>query len=192
MSFVHPTSIIDAGAQIGKNACIWHFCHISAETVIGSDVTIGQNVFVANGASIDDGCKIQNNVSIYSGVHLSKNVFCGPSVVFTNVINPRANIDRKTEFKKTLIGEGATLGANSTLVCGITLGKFSFVGAGAVVTKNFSDYALVVGVPAKQVGWVSESGYRLDLPISGKKNATCEDSGECYSLEEGVLKKFKK
>ena len=191
MSYVHPTSVIDEGAQIGDNVCIWHFCHVSAGAVVGKNVIFGQNVFVGDNTTIGDGCKVQNNVSLYSGVHLSNNVFCGPSVVFTNVINPRAIVNRKAEFKETLVGEGVTLGANSTVICGISLGKFSFVGAGSTVTKDVANYALVVGVPARQVGWMSEYGCRLDLPLKGQGSATCIGSGAKYSLEGTVIRKLK-
>ena len=158
----HKTAIVDKGAKIGKDSKIWHWTHISKGAKIGSQVTIGQNVFVGNKVFIGNKCKIQNNVSIYDNVFLEEGVFCGPSMVFTNVYNPRSFIERKNEYKNTLIKRGATLGANCTIICGITIGEFAFVGAGAVVNKNVPSYALVVGVPSKQIGWISEYGQKLD------------------------------
>lgn len=157
--------------------------------MIGQSVSIGQNVFVANKVVIGDNCKIQNNVSIYDNVTLERGVFCGPSMVFTNVYNPRSFIDRKAEYLDTHVGEGATLGANCTIVCGNKIGKFAFVGAGSVVTKDVPAFALVVGVPSRQIGWMSEYGKRLNLPLRGNGSASCPDSGIIYNLEDGLLTK---
>ncbi len=178
MTFIHPTSIIDPGAQIGENTKIWHFCHISAQSVIGQNCILGQNVFVANGVTLGNGVKVQNNVSIYTGVSCEDDVFLGPSMVFTNVINPRSFVERKSEFRPTLVKQGASVGANATVLCGITLGRYCMIGAGAVVTKDVPDFALVAGVPAKQIGWVSRLGYRLD--VNEKGHAVCPESGETY------------
>jgi UDP-2-acetamido-3-amino-2,3-dideoxy-glucuronate N-acetyltransferase len=159
--FAHSTAVIDDGAIIGDNTKIWHFCHIMSDAKIGSDCILGQNVMIANGVKIGNGVKIQNNVSVYEGVILEDDVFVGPSAVFTNVINPRSFINRKNEFKKTIVKKGATIGANATIICGVQIGKYAFIGAGAVITKNIPDYALVVGNPAKQVGAVNENGERI-------------------------------
>ncbi|MDA9781139.1 N-acetyltransferase [Amylibacter sp.] len=180
--FLHESAIIDQGAIIGEASKIWHWVHVCAGAKIGSNVTLGQNVFVANNVIIGDGCKVQNNVSIYDNVYLNENVFCGPSMVFTNVYNPRAQIQRKNEYRKTLVGKGATLGANCTIVCGVEIGDFAFIGAGAVVRENILPHALVVGVPAKQIGWVSKSGHKLDLPLNGDDECFCVETGEKYSL----------
>ena len=179
---VHPSAIVDDGAEIGSGSRIWHFVHVCAGASIGKNVSLGQNVFVGNRVSIGDDCKIQNNVSVYDNVTLQAGVFCGPSMVFTNVHNPRAMIERKNEYRNTLVKEGATLGANCTIVCGVTIGKYAFVGAGAVVTADVPDYALIVGVPARQIGWMSEYGERLDLPIEGSAEATCTYSMQRYLL----------
>ena len=152
--FVHPSSIVDEGVEIGAGTKIWHFCHVLKNTVIGENCVFGQNVVVGPDVTVGNGCKVQNNVSLYKGVILEDDVFCGPSCVFTNVINPRAFIEKKSEFKTTLVKKGATIGANSTIVCGNTIGKYALIGAGSVVTHNVPDYALVVGVPARQIGWV--------------------------------------
>ena len=178
----HKTAIIDKGAKIGNDSKIWHWTHISKGAKIGFQVTIGQNVFVGSKAIIGNKCKIQNNVSIYDNVSLEDGVFCGPSMVFTNVYNPRSLINRKDEFKNTLIKKGASLGANCTIICGITIGEFAFIGAGAVVNKDVPSYALVAGVPAKQIGWISEYGEKLDLPLSGNAKTTCGYSGKKYEL----------
>jgi UDP-2-acetamido-3-amino-2,3-dideoxy-glucuronate N-acetyltransferase len=183
----HATSIIDEGAQIGDNSSIWHWSHICSKSKIGSDVRIGQNVYIANNAIIGDNCKIQNNVSIYDGVTLESDVFCGPSMVFTNVYNPRSHINRKTEFKKTLIKKGVTLGANCTIICGITVGEFAFIGAGAVVTKTVKSYALIVGVPSKQIGWISEYGEKIPLPLNGTGEYTCKHTGKKYILKDDTI-----
>lgn len=176
------SAIIDAGAVIGHRTRIWHFCHISSKATIGEDCVLGQNVFVADGCVIADRVKIQNNVSIYAGVELETDVFVGPSVVFTNVINPRAFIERKTEYQKTLVQEGATLGANSTIVCGNTVGKFAMIGAGATITHSVKPFALMAGVPARQLGWVSRAGVKLDLPLHGNEEVICNASGKRYHL----------
>lgn len=186
--FKHDSAIVDHGAEIGDGARIWHFVHVSAGAKIGRDVVLGQNVFVAPGVVIGDGCKVQNNVSLYDGVVLDEDVFCGPSMVFTNVINPRAGVERKSEFRQTRVGRGATLGANCTLVCGVRVGRFAFVGAGAVVTRDVKDHALVTGNPARQVGWMSRNGDKLDLPLEGQGFARCAATGEAYRLEDGVCR----
>jgi len=187
---VHDSAIIDDGAQIGDNSRIWHFVHVCSGAVIGKGVSLGQNVFVGNRVIVGDGCKVQNNVSIYDNVTLEEGVFCGPSMVFTNVYNPRSLVERKHEFRDTLVKKGATLGANSTIVCGSTIGVFAFVGAGAVVNHDVPDFALVVGVPARQIGWMSEFGERLDLPLSGQGEATCAHTGQRYQLSNGVCSKL--
>jgi UDP-2-acetamido-3-amino-2,3-dideoxy-glucuronate N-acetyltransferase len=184
----HETAIIDHGAQIGDGTYIWHWTHISGGAKIGSKVTVGQNVFVGNKVVIGDNCKIQNNVSIYDNVFLEEGVFCGPSMVFTNVYNPRSFVDRKKEYKNTLVKRGATLGANCTIVCGIVIGEFAFVGAGAVIKKNVPPYALMVGVPAKQVGWMSEYGEKLDLPLTGNAKTMCKHTNQKYKLIINQLK----
>ena len=183
----HPTAIIDEGAEIGDNSSIWHWSHICSKSKIGKEVKIGQNVFVADNVVIGDKCKIQNNVSIYDGVTLESDVFCGPSMVFTNVSNPRSHINRKDEFKKTLIKKGVTLGANCTIICGVTLGEFSFIAAGAVVTKNVKPYALIAGVPSKQIGWMSKHGEKLDLPILGNAKTVCKSTGQLYQLKDNKV-----
>lgn len=182
---IHSSAVIDEGAIIGSGTRIWHFCHVSRTAVIGENCTLGQNVYVADNVRIGNNVKIQNNVSIYEGVDLEDDVFCGPSVVFTNVINPRATVSRKNTYKPTRVKRGATLGANSTIVCGATIGIHSFVGAGAVVVKDVADFSLVVGVPAIQIGWMSRHGERLDLPLSGVGTAVCPVTGEKYRLENG-------
>ena len=184
---IHPTAIIDEGAQIGEGSRIWHWVHVCGQAKIGKGVSLGQNVFVGNKVTIGDRCKVQNNVSVYDNVILEEGVFCGPSMVFTNVYNPRSLIERKDEYRDTLIKRGATLGANCTIVCGITIGEFAFVGAGAVVNKDVKPYALMVGVPAQQIGWMSEYGEKLDLPVTGELTATCPYTGTSYTLSEGRL-----
>lgn len=183
----HPTAIIDEGAEIGDNSIIWHWSHICSNSKIGRDVKVGQNVFVADNVVIGDRCKIQNNVSIYDGVTLESDVFCGPSMVFTNVYNPRSHINRKDEFKKTLIKKGASLGANCTVICGVTLGEFSFIAAGAVVTKNVKPYALIVGIPGKQIGWISQYGEKIPLPIVGSGEYLCKKTGQKYILKNNNI-----
>ena len=184
---VHETAIIDDGAKIGTGSRIWQWVHVCAGAKIGSDVSLGQNVFVGNKVIIGNKCKIQNNVSVYDNVYLDEGVFCGPSMVFTNVYNPRSLIERKDEYQDTFIKKGATLGANCTIVCGITVGKFAFIGAGAVVNKNVPDYALMVGVPSKQIGWMSEHGEKLDLPVLGNAQTTCKHTGQQYQLKNDKL-----
>lgn len=180
--FLHPSAIVDEGAIIGTGSRVWHFAHVCSGARIGERVSMGQNVFVGNKVRIGDDCKIQNNVSVYDNVTLEDGVFCGPSMVFTNVVNPRALIERKNEYLDTLVRHGATIGANSTIVCGVTIGRFAFIGAGAVITDDVPDYALVVGVPGKQIGWMSENGERLDLPLRGEAEATCPKTGDLYRL----------
>ncbi|MBS3186406.1 UDP-2-acetamido-3-amino-2,3-dideoxy-D-glucuronate N-acetyltransferase [Pseudomonas sp. PCH44] len=187
--FQHPSAIVDDGAQIGADSRVWHFVHVCGGARIGKGVSLGQNVFVGNKVVIGDHCKIQNNVSVYDNVTLEEGVFCGPSMVFTNVYNPRSLIERKSEYRDTLVGKGATLGANCTIVCGVTIGKFAFVGAGAVVNKSVPDYALVVGVPARQIGWMSEHGEQLELPLEGEAAAVCAHSGIRYVLRGNVVSK---
>lgn len=184
---IHPTAIVDEGAEIGDGSRIWHWVHVSSGARLGKQVSLGQNVFVGNKVVIGDRCKIQNNVSVYDNVTLEEGVFCGPSVVFTNVYNPRSLIERKHEYRDTLIKRGATLGANSTIVCGITIGQFAFVGAGAVVNKDVKPYALMVGVPARQVGWMSEYGEQIKLSLSGEGNYVCPHTGQIYVLNDGDL-----
>ena len=179
---VHESAIVDKGARIGDGSRIWHFAHVCGGAEIGKNVSLGQNTFVGNTAVIGDNCKIQNNVSVYDNVTLEEGVFCGPSAVFTNVYNPRSLIGRKSEYQDTLVHRGATLGANCTVVCGITIGQFAFIGAGAVVNRDVPDYALMVGVPARQVGWMSEFGERLDLPLSGNVEVQCPHTGAIYAL----------
>jgi UDP-2-acetamido-3-amino-2,3-dideoxy-glucuronate N-acetyltransferase len=183
----HPSAIIDEGAQIGEGSRVWHFVHVCAGARIGKGVSLGQNVFVGNKVSISDGCKIQNNVSVYDNVTLEEGVFCGPSMVFTNVYNPRALVERKSEYRDTLVKKGATLGANCTVVCGVTIGEYAFVGAGAVINKDVKPYALMVGVPARQIGWMSQHGEQLSLPLDGSGQAMCPATGRRYSLREGVV-----
>ena len=188
--FKHESAIIDDGAEIGANCRIWHFSHICSGAKIGEGVSLGQNVFVGNKVNIGNNCKIQNNVSIYDDVYLEEGVFCGPSMVFTNVYNPRSLIERKSEYRSTIVKKGATLGANCTIVCGVTIGKFSFIGAGAVVNKDVPAYALMVGVPAKQIGWMSEYGEQLNLPLTGEVSTTCSHSGATYQLTGQKLTKL--
>ncbi|MCP5200992.1 MAG: N-acetyltransferase [Gammaproteobacteria bacterium] len=182
---VHETAIVDDGATIGAGTRVWHWVHISAGAVIGRDCSFGQNVFVGNRVTIGDNCKVQNNVSVYDNVTIEDGVFCGPSMVFTNVYNPRSEISRKDEYRNTLVRQGATLGANSTLVCGVTVGRYAFVAAGAVINRDVPDFALMAGVPARQIGWMSRFGERLDLPLEGDGEATCEHTGERYRVSGG-------
>jgi UDP-2-acetamido-3-amino-2,3-dideoxy-glucuronate N-acetyltransferase len=182
--FVHESSFVDEPCAIGAGTKIWHFSHVMKESVIGRDCNIGQNVVVSPGVRIGNGCKIQNNVSLYTGVILEDGVFCGPSMVFTNVVNPRSEIVRKDEYKRTLVRHGASLGANCTIVCGVTIGEYAFVGAGAVVTRDVPDYALVVGNPARRTGWMCRCGIKLD--ISGSR-ARCEACGARYTMHAGAV-----
>lgn len=184
---IHDSAIIDEGASIGEGSRIWHFVHVCAGAKIGRGVSLGQNVFVGNKVVIGDQCKVQNNVSIYDNVTLEEGVFCGPSMVFTNVYNPRALVERKDEYRDTLVKRGVSLGANCTIICGITIGAFAFIGAGAVVKEDVPDFALMVGVPAKQIGWMSAYGEKLDLPLSGNAQTTCPHTGDVYTLEDGLL-----
>ena len=186
----HPTSIIDEGAEIGDDTNIWHWAHVCGKAIIGKGVSLGQNVFVGNNVKIGDRCKIQNNVSVYDNVYLEEAVFCGPSMVFTNVHNPRSLIKRKNEYRDTLVKKGATLGANCTILCGITIGEFAFIGAGALVNKNVPAYALMVGVPAKQIGWMSEFGEQLDLPLNGSAQTKCKNTGDVYCLKVNSVTKI--
>lgn len=179
---VHPTAIVDDGAQIGDDTRIWHWVHVCAGARIGARCSLGQNVFVGNRATIGNNVKIQNNVSVYDEVELDDDVFCGPSAVFTNVVNPRSHVSRKTEYRPTRVKRGASLGANCTIVCGVTIGEFALVGAGAVVTIDVPPYALVAGVPARRIGWVSKSGERLILPLEGEGEAICPGDGTHYRL----------
>lgn len=180
--FKHPTAIVDEGAKIGKGSKVWHFTHICGGAVVGEASVFGQNVFVGNRVTIGRNCKIQNNVSIYDNVHLEDDVFCGPSMVFTNVINPRSAVIRKDEYLDTRVKKGATIGANATVVCGVTLGEYCFVAAGAVITKDVKPFALMAGVPAKQIGWMSAFGQRLQLPLTGEARAVCVESNLVYVL----------
>lgn len=189
---IHPSAIVDEGAQIGDGSRIWHFVHVCGGAKIGKGVSLGQNVFVGNKVAIGDHCKIQNNVSVYDNVTLEEGVFCGPSMVFTNVYNPRALIERKNEYRNTLVKQGATLGANCTIVCGVTVGQFAFIGAGAVVNRDVKPYALMVGVPARQVGWMSEYGEQIPLPVNGSGNYTCPHSGQLYQLNGENLERSPK
>jgi UDP-2-acetamido-3-amino-2,3-dideoxy-glucuronate N-acetyltransferase len=186
---IHPTAIVDEGAQIGEGSRVWHWAHVCGGARIGKGVSLGQNVFVGNKVIIGDKCKIQNNVSVYDNVTLEEGVFCGPSMVFTNVYNPRSLIERKNEYRNTLVKKGATLGANCTIVCGSTIGEFAFVGAGAVINKDVKPYALMIGVPAKQIGWMSEFGEQVPLPLTGDGRYTCPHSGQQYILENDNLKR---
>src|SRR5690606_8593579 len=187
--FQHPSAIVDEGAQIGEGSRIWHFVHVCGGARIGKGVSLGQNVFVGNKVVIGDNCKVQNNVSVYDNVTLEEGVFCGPSMVFTNVYNPRSLIERKDQYRDTLVKKGATLGANCTIVCGVTIGEFAFVGAGALINKDVPAYALMVGVPARQIGWMSEFGEQLGLPLDGNGVAVCERSGSRYVLSGKALAK---
>ncbi|MCF2914174.1 MULTISPECIES: acyltransferase [unclassified Halomonas] len=186
---VHESAIVDDGAQIGDGSRVWHFVHVCSGAKIGQQVSLGQNVFVGNKVTIGDKCKIQNNVSVYDNVHLEEGVFCGPSMVFTNVYNPRSLIERKDEYRDTLVKKGATLGANCTIVCGVTIGQYAFIGAGAVINKDVPDYALMVGVPARQIGWMSEYGEQLDLPLNGHAEVKCQYTGHVYQLSDSKLSK---
>ena len=186
--FSHPSSYIDEGCTIGEGTKIWHFCHIMKNSIIGTNCNIGQNVVISPDVILGNNVKIQNNVSVYTGVTCDDDVFLGPSMVFTNVINPRSAINRRESYLKTHVGKGASIGANATIVCGNDIGKYSFIGAGAVVTKNVPDYALVVGNPARQTGWISEYGHRLEFDINSI--ATCNESGQLYKLEQGKVTKI--
>lgn len=185
--YVHPSSVVDEGCEIGPGTKIWHFCHISTGAKLGKGCNLGQNVFIANDVVLGNNVKIQNNVSIYTGVTCDDDVFLGPSMVFTNVMNPRSAVNRRGQYSETHVGKGASIGANATIVCGHNIGKYAFIGAGCVVTKHVPDYALMVGNPAKQLGWMSEYGHRLQFDTQGQ--ATCPESGDRYILENGTVKK---
>lgn len=183
---IHPSAIVDEGAELGAETRVWHFAHVCAGARIGEACSLGQNVFIANDVRIGNRVKIQNNVSVYDAVTLEDDVFCGPSMVFTNVHNPRSAVERKNEYRPTLVRRGATLGANSTIVCGVTIGEYAFIGAGAVVTRDVPAFALMAGVPARQIGWMSRYGERLPLPIGGNGEARCPNTGDIYILQNGV------
>ena len=185
--FIHESAIVDDGATIGDDCRIWHFVHVCAKAVLGRGCSLGQNVFIGNQVTIGDNVKIQNNVSVYDNVILEDDVFCGPSMVFTNVYNPRSAVTRKDEYLDTIVKQGATLGANCTIICGVTVGRNAFIGAGAVVNRDVPDHALVVGVPARQIGWMSAFGEQLDLPLEGSGSCNCTHTGDVYSLGDGVL-----
>jgi UDP-2-acetamido-3-amino-2,3-dideoxy-glucuronate N-acetyltransferase len=185
--YKHESAIVDDGAQIGLDTHVWHFVHVCSGAKIGAGCSLGQNVFIGNKVTIGNNVKIQNNVSVYDNVYLEDDVFCGPSMVFTNVYNPRSFIERKTEYRDTLVKRGVTLGANCTIVCGVTLGEYALIGAGAVINKDVKPFALMVGVPGKQIGWISKYGEQLDLPITGSAEATCEHTGDKYQLNDGEL-----
>jgi UDP-2-acetamido-3-amino-2,3-dideoxy-glucuronate N-acetyltransferase len=186
--FAHETAIVDEGCQIGDGTKIWHFSHVMSGCTIGEGCNIGQNVVISPDVVLGNGCKVQNNVSIYTGVICEDDVFLGPSMVFTNVTNPRSAVNRKSEYRKTVVGKGATIGANATIVCGHDIGAFAFIGAGAVVTKTVKPYALVVGNPARQIGWMSEFGHQLGFNSEGI--AVCPESGECYKLANDEVVKI--
>ena len=180
---IHPTAIVDAGAHIGADTRIWHWVHICSGAHIGAGCSFGQNVFVGNDVRIGNNVKVQNNVSVYDAVTLEDDVFCGPSMVFTNVHNPRAAVIRKDEYRHTLVKQGASIGANATIVCGCTIGRYAFIGAGAVITKDVPDFALMAGVPARQTGWMSSYGERINLPLHGQGQARCPHTGDLYILQ---------
>jgi len=184
---VHPTAIVDEGARIGEGTRVWHWVHICGGARIGTGCSFGQNVFVGNDVEIGNNVKIQNNVSVYDAVTLEDDVFCGPSMVFTNVYNPRSAVNRKNEYRRTVVKKGATLGANSTIVCGITIGENAFIAAGAVINRDVKPFALMAGVPARQIGWMSEAGERLDLPLTGSGQCLCPTTGISYSLANGEV-----
>src|SRR6476660_31415 len=182
-AFNHESAYVDEGAKIGADTKVWHFCHVLGGAVIGERCSLGQNVVVMNGVKIGNNVKIQNNVSVYEGVELSDDVFCGPSMVFTNVVNPRSHVSRKHEYKKTLVGRAATIGANATIICGVTLGEYAFIGAGSVITKSVLPYALMVGVPARRIGWMCQCGERL----SDKNPDQCKACGTRYRQQGDKL-----
>ena len=183
---VHPSAIVDPGARVGAGTRIWHWVHVCAGARIGERCSLGQNVYIGNDVVIGSNVKLQNNVSVYDAVVLEDDVFCGPSMVFTNVYNPRAAVSRKEQYRRTLVRRGATLGANCTIVCGITIGEYAFVGAGALVNRDVPAYALMLGVPARQAGWMSRFGERLELPLTGDAQAVCPHTREHYALRDGV------
>jgi UDP-2-acetamido-3-amino-2,3-dideoxy-glucuronate N-acetyltransferase len=183
---IHPSAIVDPGATIGEGTRVWHFAHVCAGARIGSACSLGQNVFVGNDVLVGDRVKIQNNVSVYDAVTLEDDVFCGPSMVFTNVYNPRSAVVRKDEYRRTLVRRGATIGANATIVCGITIGEYAFIGAGAVVNRDVPAFAMMAGVPARRIGWMSRFGERLALPVNGSGMAVCPRTGDTYLLDDGA------
>ncbi len=185
---IHPSAIVDEGAVLGDGCRVWHFAHISAGARIGAGCSFGQGVYVGNDVVVGDNVRVQNNVSIFDAVSLESDVFCGPSMVFTNVYNPRSAVPRKDEYRRTHVGRGATLGANCTIVCGSTIGEYAFIGAGAVVNRDVGAYALMVGVPARRIGWMSRHGERLALPASGHGEAACPATGERYRLDDDILR----
>jgi len=185
---VHSTAIVDAGAELGEGTRVWHWVHICGGAVIGRNCSLGQNVFVGNRVRLGDNVKVQNNVSIYDNVMIEDDVFCGPSMVFTNVYNPRSAVSRKDQYRDTVIRRGATLGANCTIVCGVEIGHHAFVGAGSVINRDVPAFALMVGVPARQIGWMSRFGERLPLGLEGSGVATCPHTGDRYELANGVLR----
>ncbi len=185
-STIHSTAIVDDGAQIGKGTRVWHWVHVCSEAKIGDGCSLGQNVFVGNDVVIGNNVKIQNNVSVYDAVRIEDDVFCGPSMVFTNVYNPRSAIERKTEYRVTSIKKGVTLGANCTVICGIEIGQYAFIAAGAVVNRNVKPHALMAGVPATQIGWMSCYGEQLDLPLEGNATAVCAHTGQQYLLKNSL------
>ncbi|CAB5158138.1 unannotated protein [freshwater metagenome] len=184
---IHPTAIVDDGAQIGEGTRVWHWVHICGGARIGKGCSLGQNVFVGNNVVIGNNVKIQNNVSVYDSVRLEDDVFCGPSMVFTNVYNPRSTVPRKDEYRATLVKRGATLGANCTIICSVTIGEHAFVAAGALINKDVKPYAMMVGVPAKQIGWMSAHGERLDLPLQGDGTTHCPVTGTSYQIKDGLV-----
>lgn len=186
--YAHPTAVLDDGCQIGEGSKIWHFCHVMPGAILGKGCSLGQNVFVANDVTLGDNVKVQNNVSIYTGVTCGNDVFLGPSMVFTNVTNPRSAVNRKGAYEKTHVGEGASIGANATIVCGHDIGRFAFIGAGAVITKDVPDYALIVGNPGRQIGWMSQHGERLEFDDTGR--AICPGDGSVYQLNDGRVRKL--
>lgn len=183
---VHATAVVDEGASLGEGTQVWHFAHVCGGARIGNGCSLGQNVFIANDVVIGNNVKIQNNVSVYDAVTIESDVFCGPSMVFTNVYNPRSAVARKDQYRKTLVRRGATLGANATIVCGTTVGEYAFIAAGAVVNRDVPSFALMAGVPARQIGWIGRYGERLDLPLRGDGNAACPHTLERYVLKAGV------
>lgn len=185
---IHPSAIVDEGATLGDGTHVWHFVHVCSGARIGKNCSLGQNVFVGNDVVIGNNVKIQNNVSVYDAVTIEDDVFCGPSMVFTNVYNPRSAVTRKDQYRKTLVRRGATIGANATIVCGSTIGEYAFIAAGAVINHDVPDYALMAGVPARQIGWMSRFGERLDLPLNGNAETICPHTGESYVLKDGVCK----
>lgn len=184
----HETAIVDDGARIGAETRIWHWVHVCSGATIGERCSLGQNVFVGNNVTIGNNVKIQNNVSVYDNVRLDDDVFCGPSMVFTNVINPRSAVNRKAEYLDTIVEKGATMGANCTIVCGVRIGQYAFIAAGAVVTKDVKPFSLMAGVPARQIGWMSKFGERLNLPLTGEGEFTCPHTGETYVLSHDQVR----